>query len=47
MMLDDADLRDRKRTEAIAHAAKWTMRAQAEKMERFYRSVLRWKGISD
>lgn len=47
MMLDDADLRERKRTEAIAHAAKWTMRAQAEKMERFYRIVLRWKGIRD
>ena len=45
MMLDDADLRERKRVEAIAHASKWTMRAQAEKMERFYRIVLRRKSI--
>ncbi len=45
MLLDDPDLRDRKRTEALAHATKWTMRAQAEKMERFYRLVLRWKSM--
>jgi 1,2-diacylglycerol 3-alpha-glucosyltransferase len=44
-LLDDQDLREAKRMEALVHASKWTMHAQAEKMERFYRLVLRWKSM--
>ena len=44
-LLDDPDLREQKRLEAKAHASKWTMRAQGQKMERFYQIVSRWKGI--
>jgi glycosyltransferase involved in cell wall biosynthesis len=44
-LLEDPDLREQKRVEAKAHASKWTMRVQGQKMERFYQIVSRWKGI--
>jgi len=44
-LLDDPELRERKREEARSHASKWTMRAQGRKMERLYQIVSRWKGI--
>jgi len=44
-LLDDPLLRERKHLEALKHAANWSMRVQAVKMEHFYQLVMRWKAL--